>query len=327
MSAATILVIKLGALGDFVQALGPMAAIRSHHRDARIVLLTTAPFVAFAKQSTYVDEVWVDDRPKVHQVGRWLALRRRLRGAALQRVYDLQTSSRSSRYFQLFWPGPYPEWVGIARECSHPHANPRRDSMHTIERQAEQLGIADIAPVPPPDLSWARADFGRFGLADRFVLLIPGGAPHRPGKRWPAERYASLAQILAQRGLQPVLLGTDNEAASLDEIAAACPTAVSLAGQTSLLDIAALARSATAAVGNDTGPMHLAAAAGCPSVVMFSHESDPALCGQRGPMVRILRRSALADLGVAEVVDALNAVSPRPRVVSGDGPPFVTGGA
>ena len=72
MAEAKILVIKLSALGDFVQALGPLAAIRSHHADARIVLLTTAPFVAFARASPYVDDVWVDERPKPHEVRGWL---------------------------------------------------------------------------------------------------------------------------------------------------------------------------------------------------------------------------------------------------------------
>jgi len=51
--------------------------------------------------------------------------------------------------------------------------------------------------------------------------------------------------------------------------------------------------------------MHLIASAGCPSVVLYSNESDPALCGQRGPSVTILRRDGLADLSVADVVDAL----------------------
>ncbi len=79
-------------------------------------------------------------------------------------------------------------------------------------------------------------------------------------------------------------------------------------GRTGLLDIAALARGARAAVGNDTGPMHLMAAAGAPSVALFSAASDPALCGQRGPHVAILRRPVLADLEPGDVVKALGAV-------------------
>src|SRR5436305_14923468 len=76
--AKKILVIKLGALGDIVQAMAPAAAIREHHRGAEIVLLTTAPYAALAKQAPYFDAVWIDERPR-DPIG-LLRLRRRLRG-------------------------------------------------------------------------------------------------------------------------------------------------------------------------------------------------------------------------------------------------------
>ena len=155
---------KLGALGDFVQALGPAAAIRRHHRDAEITLLTTAPFAALARASEVFDAVWIDARPRPWQAGRWLALRRRLRGAGFDRVYDLQTSRRSGVYFRLLGPGRRPEWSGIAAGCSHPHANPDRDHMHTLDRQAERLGVAGIAAVLPPDLSCLAADGAGFAV-------------------------------------------------------------------------------------------------------------------------------------------------------------------
>jgi ADP-heptose:LPS heptosyltransferase len=72
------------------------------------------------------------------------------------------------------------------------------------------------------------------------------------------------------------------------------------------MNLATLARGALVAIGNDTGPMHLAAA-GCPSVVLYSHESDPALCGQRGDRVIYIRRPSLNDLGVSEVLDSVAA--------------------
>ncbi|EME68730.1 ADP-heptose of LPS heptosyltransferase [Paramagnetospirillum caucaseum] len=318
MAATDILVIKLGALGDFVQAMGPFAAIRAHHPGARITLLTTRPFAELARACPWFDAVWLDDKPPLWRLDKVLALAARLRGGRFRRVYDLQTSDRSSWYFRLMGgPGRVggqsniPEWSGIARGCSHPHANPQRDSMHTIERQREQLAMAGIAKVPPPDLAWAEAAPGRFDIAGRFVLLVPGGAPHRPAKRWPAERFGRVALWLAERGVTPVLLGTDKERAEIDAIRAVCPQAVDLAEKTGLPDIIALARRAEAALGNDTGPMHLIAAGGCPSVVLFSHGSDPALCAPRGN-VTVLRRSSLADLGEAEVEAALGGMLPAP---------------
>ncbi len=297
--------IKLGALGDVVLALGPMAAIRNHHRGARITLLTTAPFRALAEACPYVDDVWIDQRPGfANPAGIW-RLRRRLIGGGFDRVYDLQTSDRSSFYHTLMGPGRRPDWSGIARGASHPHANPDRDRMHTIDRQRDQLAMAGIDHVSAPDLSWAESDIGRFGLAPDFALLVPGGSAHRPAKRWPVAHYAALAVMLAQRGLQPVVIGSASERDLAQAILKAAPGAVDLTGRTQILDLAALGRAARHAIGNDTGPMHLFAVAGTPSTVLFSAASDPAITAPRGASVTILQRESLADLSVGEVAARL----------------------
>ena len=300
---ARILVIKLSALGDFVQAMGPFAAIRAHHRDARITLLTTKPYAEFAAASPWFDEIWVDERPRLWQLGALLALRRRLIGGRFDMVYDLQTSDRSGWYFRLM---RRPNWSGIAPGCSHPDTNPDREHIHTIERQAIQLALAGIPATPPPDLSWVTADVARFALKTPYVLIVPGGAPHRPAKRWPVEHYVALVKALAGRGIAPVLIGTMEDAGPVAGIDGAVIEARSLLGQTSLADLAVLARGAAGAVGNDSGPMHLIAATGCPSVVLFSADSDPALCAQRG-RVAVIRRDDLATLPLAPVLAALDA--------------------
>ena len=300
-----ILVIKLGALGDIVQALGPAAAIRRHHDGAEIVLLTTAPFADFLSEAPYFDAVWVDERPGPLDVAGLLRLRRRLRDAAFSRIYDLQTSTRSNWYFRLLGPGPRPEWSGTARGASHPHDNPVRDAMHTLDRQADQLRRVHISDVLPPELTWVRADLERFRLPERFVLLIPGGAPHRPEKRWPIERYGALAAAVLSRGAVPVTVGGPDERALAAAISAACPTARDLTGETDLAEVAALGRHALWAVGNDTGPMHLLVAAGAPATVLYSAASDPALTAPRGPRVRILQRQNLGDLEVEKVAATL----------------------
>lgn len=302
-----ILVIKLGALGDFVQAMGPAAAIRAHHPDAEITLLTSAPFAELAKAAPYFDAVWIDERPRRLDLGAWLRLRAKLRGGRFDRVYDLQTSSRSSFYFHLMGPGARPEWSGIARGASHPHANARRDFMHTLDRQADQLAMAGIAAVPAPDLSWAVADIARFNLALPLVLLVPGGAAHRPEKRWPAERYAQLAGVIARRGATPVVIGGADERVAGREIARDVPAARDLTGQTSFAEIVGLGAVAAYTVGNDTGPMHLIAAAGCPATVLYSAASDPALTEPRGAgRVTVLRRDDLGALTVDEVAATLS---------------------
>ncbi|WP_198370105.1 glycosyltransferase family 9 protein [Roseomonas rosulenta] len=291
-----VLVIKLAALGDFAQAFGPFAAIRAHHPGARITLLTTRPYAPLARLSPWFDEVWEDGRPDWTDIPAVLRLARRLRGARFDRVYDLQTSSRSSRY--RWFVGRRSEWSGIAPGASHPHANPARDAMHTVERQREQLELAGIRDFPAPELDWLDADITHYGLPERFCLLVPGASPGRPAKRWPAERFGALAAGL---GMPAVVLGGPAEAPLAATIRAAAPATIDLTGRTSFAEIGALARRAAFAVGNDTGPTHLLAACGCPTLALFGQDSDPALCAPRGPRARWLRHVPLAGLDPAAV--------------------------
>ena len=310
-----ILVIKLAALGDVVQAFPPFARIRAAHPDAHITLLTTPPYASLAAASPYFDAIEADGRPG--RLAQTLAMLARLRRARYDRVYDLQTSARSSAYFFALWPKP-PQWSGIAPFASHPHRNPARDRMHTLERQAEQLrdaGVWPDAPVqrgaaPAPDLSFMLADEtperrpAHFGLTAPYALLIPGASARRPAKRWPAERYAGLAQTLLARGLDVALLGGPGEAELGRRIAASAPGVKDLTGRTDYAQVAGLAARAALAVGNDTGPTHLAAAAaGAPTLVLFSAESDPALCAPRGRRVEIVQAGRLSDLAVQPVLE------------------------
>jgi ADP-heptose:LPS heptosyltransferase len=306
-----ILVIKLSALGDFVLALAAMRKIREAHRKAHITLLTTPPFEALAKACPYFNAVDTSGRPETFP--EWMALRQRIRAADYNRVYDLQTSTHSNRIFQVLRPGP-PAWSGIALGCSLPHRNPLRNSMHTLERQADQLMYAGIWPdaptapgtAPPPDLSWIWKNLP----ADRpvsggvkpqpYALLVPGGSAHRPEKRWPVEMYGELARILYSKGFEIVILGGPQETPLAHMIQRDVPRARDLTGRTDFARIALLGARAALTVGNDTGPLHLAAAAGAPTVVLFSGASDPSLSAPRG-QVAVLQAARLADLPVAKV--------------------------
>ena len=318
-----ILVIKLGALGDFVLALAAMKKIREAHAKAHISLLTTPPFEALAKASPYFNAVYTDGRPE--SFPEWIALRKRLKAAAYDRVYDLQTSSQSNRIFQILRPHP-PAWSGIAMGCSLPHKNKLRDQMHTLERHADQLMYAGIWPdaptapgtAPPPDLSWvlAQAPGDRpptLGVkAKPYVMFVPGGSAHRPEKRWPVEKYSELARILYSRGFDIVIIGGPQETALAHAIQRQTPRARDLTGRTDFARIAILGAKAALAVGNDTGPLHLAAAAGAPAIVLFSRASNPELSAPRG-RVAILQAENLADLPVAQVAQAANSLARAPQ--------------
>jgi ADP-heptose:LPS heptosyltransferase len=301
-----ILVLKLGALGNIILSLGPFATIRHHHANARITLLTSGPFADWLARAPWFDRVWLDERPQWWDFSGFMRLRQKLIDGRFELAYDLQTSGRSSRYFQLIPHTSRPAWSGIAYGCALPDRDPNRNRMHDIDRQYGQLGQAGITGREPVDLSWSHADIAPFGLPQHFALLVPGSSAHRPKKRWPIQRYTELAAMLASCGLTTVVVGTAPERPLADAI----PGAIDLTGRTNFSELTSVARAARVAVGNDTGPMHLFAAVGCPSVVLFSCESDPALCAPRGPTVRVLRRPQLAGLDAATVMAAAAAIVP-----------------
>jgi ADP-heptose:LPS heptosyltransferase len=276
-------------------------AIRTHHAGARISVLTSAAYADWLRTFPYFDQVLIDPRPEWHDVRGWRRLRRMLTDGGFSRAYDLQTSARSSRYFYLFPPKHRPVWSGIAYGCALPDREPRRNIMHDAERQLNQLRQAGITAFPPADMSWCTGDIGRFNLPDRIAVLVPGSSPGRLAKRWPADRYEALAKALRDLGITPVAVGSAAESS----LAANIPSAIDLTGQTGFGDLADLARAAHVAIGNDTGPMHLLATAGCPTITLFSHDSNPSLCAPAGPWTRVLRRPDLADLPLDAVLAEL----------------------
>ena len=142
-------------------------------------------------------------------------------------------------------------------------------------------------------------------LAAPYALLVPGtSAAHGGAKRWPADRYVALAGEIARRGLVPVVVGGPGDMAEAASIQSAVPATISLAGRTSLQDLAGLAARAAYTVGGDTGPVHLAAAMGCRVIALFSRFSNPTLAAPVG-RVTLLQAACLADLHVARVVAAL----------------------
>jgi ADP-heptose:LPS heptosyltransferase len=333
MTSDFILVIKHGALGDIVIATAGFSAIRARHPNAHIVCLTTRPYASLLSQSPYFNDVWIDEKPRFFDFRKRRQLRAQLTAHRWQWVYDLQTSTRSTAY-QWLLKRPWPSISNVSRWSSHPYTDPARHTKHAYENLKIQLEIAGITDVPPPDIRWLKADISAVweqGMGNKksptpespapsppdpspsdpsiqplsYALIVAGGAPHRPDKRWPAENYAQLCQTFIQRNITPILIGTKAEEAALNEIAAAVPEAINLCGVTSIAQITTLATQAKLAVGNDTGPMHLIAASGCPSTVLFSHDSNPARSAPVGDHVRSLRESRLSDLTVDRVLASL----------------------
>ena len=300
-TAERVLVIKLGALGDMIIALGPFQAIREHHPKAHITLMTTGAYAEIGRRCGLFDEILIDKRPDWHELSKWLDLRKQLRGGKFDMVYDLQNNDRTSIYYRLFWPSRTPLWSGSAPKASFPFEDPRPPTRHAFERHRDQLSGLEITDIPLPDVSWMDTDVSAFNLPDNACLLVPGSAPHRPEKRWPPQHFIALCDRLLNNDMVPVILGTPSESVVTNEIAAAIPDAINLTGKTSLFDLATLGRAAKLAVGNDTGPMHLIGAAGAPSVVLFSGASSPYLSAPIGPKITSLQEASLDRLSVDKV--------------------------
>lgn len=359
-----VLVIKLGAMGDFMQALGAMRVVRATHPSARITLLTTEPFEAFAKACPYFDIVEADGRPKDLK-GR-ADLIRRLRNAGYDMVYDFQNNDRTAQYF-MGLTGKKPLWSGHAKGASHQHMNENRGEMHNFDRLAEQLLHAGLTPKPPgdptgwiigqdvlPSLDWIRPAFrdpprfqpAFFSLNGPYMLLIPGSSADHPEKRWPVERFAKIATWVADAGITPVIIGTKAEGDIGSQILKMEPRSKNIVGRTDLFQLATLSERAVFALGGDTGPMHLAAAARTPGVCLFAQEWNDEMAQEirtvwspktrlgraapRGGAMMVLHAAALEAISVDDVKRAAiglgvlppNIAPPPPVEIASENEPF-----
>lgn len=283
-----ILVIKLSALGDFVQNFGIMRAIRNNHEDAEITLLTTPPYLSMAQDSGYFDEIWTDHRPRFYQPMRWFDLRKKLNSKKVTRVYDLQINDRTALYYNLFKKKP--EWIGQLKKEKR---NKEGLAFYRHKNILKEVGIKNIKI---DQLTWMRSDISKFNIEKPYALIIPGCAPTRPEKRWPSDHYIELCQKLLSNNIQPVLIGTKDEEDVTDEIHKKTPKALNLNGETSLSDIVSMAREATIAIGNDTGPMHMIGPTNCPTLVLFSKYSDPERHRPLGQNVYTMQESKISDI-------------------------------
>ncbi|MDD5564167.1 MAG: lipopolysaccharide heptosyltransferase I [Thermoanaerobaculaceae bacterium] len=166
-------------------------------------------------------------------------------------------------------------------------------------RHVVDINLSLLAAVGRPAPFGAAPD-GRFLLLDAAapgrgsaarVALLPatGGV----GKAWPAESFAALGRMAVAAGFAPVVVWGPGEKALAEGIAAEAGRGVTLAPATSIPELAVLLSGCVAVVGGDTGPVHLAAALGVPTVAMFV-ATDPARNGPRGERVRILAATGVA---------------------------------
>lgn len=295
-----ILVIKLSALGDVVQAEGAMHDIRLHHPYAEITVMTTAPYRRLMERCPWVDKIFIDPRDSRFRLDRMLSLRRRLRERPFDMVYDLQQVGRTHFYHWFFLKGI--RWMGGVRGCSCYCRRPEdRCAADHFAISLRQAGVP-VRHTLKSDVSWM-ADpvddiLAEAGVAEPFVVLVPGGSAEHPEKRWPY--YREIAEFLLEAGMAVVTVPGPDEM----ELCRAVGGTILLNRDGSFLDIFKLAgvlRQAAFVVGNDTGPTHIAVHMQIPGLALFSDHIPPTYSGIQHGRFDWIERADLADLPVSEV--------------------------
>jgi len=283
-----ILIVRLGALGDIVHAIPAAAALRRAFPQARIDWLVDAKHRAIVDLVTAIDRVIAIGRPAL---AGWTHAVRELRATKYDLAIDLQGLMKSA---VLARASGAARVVGFSiwhlrEKAARPFYSDVREAEggHVIAknlRLLEAVGVEDtaiefpIADAPSAALDALRAAIGPDAP---FALVNPGAA--WPNKRWPADRFGEIASFLREAcGLVPVILWGPGEEDLARSVVTASKGAAVLAPPTGIPDVIALSRAASLFVSGDTGPLHLAMAAGAPSVAIFG-PTDPVRNGPFAP--------------------------------------------
>jgi heptosyltransferase-2 len=166
--------------------------------------------------------------------------------------------------------------------------DPRELDRQVLDQTVKRLlalGVPVGAPVPAAVMPALRVDqsnraalMQRLGLGARPAVALMPGAAYGPAKQWPISHFAELAGLLLARGFEVWVLGSAGEHALGEQVLAGAdpgtsPRVFNLCGQTSLEDTVDLLSASRAAVTNDSGLMHVAAAAGTHVVAIYGSSS------------------------------------------------------
>ena len=249
-----VLVLRALGVGDLLVVVPALRALRAAHPDARITLATPARLGELVTLTDAVDAVL--DTPALAAL-RWpadppaLAVNLHGRGPA-STVELLRT--RPARLLAHADP-VFPKIDGP----------PWRTDVSEVDRWCDLLRWHGI-PADPDDLLLARPPVA--SPAPGAVLVHPGAA--FAARRWPAERFGTVARGLSDDGHQVLVTGSGDERPLIDAVVAAADRpGVRAAGPTGLTELAALVADAALVVCGDTGIGHLATAYRVPSVLLF----------------------------------------------------------
>jgi heptosyltransferase III len=298
-----VLVIFPGALGDLMCLMPALGAISRRHPRASIEVMARLELARLvAGRSVVVRGHSIDAR----EVGELFADEasggaRRFFGE-FDRVYSFFASDDSRFRTRLA--------AATDGEVSFHLFRPGREG-HVSAGYLRAIGEAVLpmdARLEPTsdDLAAAARVLPRLKcVSSNLIVIFPGSGS--PGKNWPAEKFAALASKLALSNRVSVVVILGPAETSIEPVFR--EAGVPLLKDLDLPTVAAIARPASAFVGNDSGVSHLAAAVGTAGVVIFG-ATDPARWRPMGPggdaSIRVLRREPIDSIEVREVADAIS---------------------
>ncbi|MDE2506893.1 MAG: glycosyltransferase family 9 protein [Planctomycetota bacterium] len=296
-----VCIIKPSALGDIVHTLPALAALRGLWPHAHLAWVVNQGLRGLLDGHPQLDEVIAFDRARVLTPRGALGFGRFLKGLRDRRfdvAIDFQGLFRSGL---MSWATGAPVRLGAsdAREgatrfYTHLAVTSRR-AEHAVDRMLA-LASACGADVSNPEVQLAVNDADRAWARDalrglpRPILVLNPGARWLT-KRWPPEQFAAVARRAVEAyGGSIAAVGAVEDRPLVDALAAAIAPLplLDLCGRTTLPRLAALAARSDLFLSNDTGPLHLAAAAGANVVGVYTCTS-PRLTGPRGPRVADVR--------------------------------------
>ena len=289
---ARFLIVRLSALGDVVLTLPVASALREHFPQAKIAWIVEERNAPILAGHPAVDEIITVPKRWYRSWEHIRRIRQTLRGWAFDVALDVQSLSKSAF---LAWLSGARFRVGFARPQGRElapwlatHRVPAQGT-HVVDIFLSLLRVLGIQSASAEfkltqtreEATWAERTLLDLGLNGRFAVINPGAA--WPCKRWPFDRFATVAKFLDSTLAVPtlVLWGNQLEKNWAETIVTRAGGACRLAPPTDLRQMAAILRRASLMISADTGPLHLAAALGVPCVGLFG-PTDPARVGPYG---------------------------------------------
>lgn len=285
-----ILIIKPGAIGDCLKLTPVLRALKARFPASRITLLVGSPATGrLFLNNPHVQEILVYEKRGARRRQRrsfldlWAEVRRR----RFDLVLNFQRSNLKS---WLFTAAAFPCRVLVYHRSDRPGLHAVVNHLETLAPLGISAASLDLDIFPAPeDRSFADTVLaGAKGGSEPIIALNPGAS--HPVNRWDTAQFAELANLLHERlGAKIVLIGGKEDEALADEVAKGMRSpALLLTGKTSLLQLAAVLGRCDILVTGDTGPMHVATAAGAGVAALFG-AADPERTGPVGRGHRVIR--------------------------------------